>query len=135
MKWSSSPRWVSNSHNPTGQHGGLCLATAPHQPGFPFPAASHSLSAPFCLSNPPPTLRRPPVAISKKLMRLCWHYSSPPTLCVFVSSGHIHSNNVNCPFYLKRKKQNEKLLWILKSGRLVFHPIKSFPVQGAVLHL
>lgn len=34
VKWSSSPRWVSNSGNPTGHCAGFCISATPHRPGF-----------------------------------------------------------------------------------------------------
>lgn len=113
MKWSSSPRWVSNSPNPTGQHGGVCLAAAPHRPAFPSPAASsRSLSTPLCLSKLPPVSVYPSrhtfQKSGKKLMRLCWHYSSPPSLCVSVTLGRIYCIHVHRPFYLKKKKNAKR---------------------------
>lgn len=65
VKWSSGPRWVSNSHNPTGHRGGSAFAAAPHKPRFLLsllpPLAL--LSTPLCLSNPPPR-RLPPSPVS-----------------------------------------------------------------------
>ncbi len=55
VKWSSSPRWVSNSLNPTGQHAGLCLAAAPQQkPGSPLllpPLAPFQLPSAYLTSS------------------------------------------------------------------------------------
>lgn len=58
VKWSSSPRWVSNSLNPTGHRAGLCLAAAPHKPGFPLllpPLALFQLPSAY-LTSPLPIL-------------------------------------------------------------------------------
>lgn len=106
VKWSSSPRWVSNSHNPTGQRGGVCLAAAPHRPGFPSPAASsRSLSTPLCLSKLPPVPIYPSCHTfqksGKKLMRLSWHYSSPQAFVCYsvVSLGSIHCILMHISFF------------------------------------
>lgn len=90
VKWSSSPRWVSNSLNPTGQRAGLCLAAAPRKPGFPlllpplapFQLPSAYLTSPLSLSPPPVSLCLSFQKSSKKLMRLGWRLSSPLSPCV-----------------------------------------------------
>lgn len=93
VKWSSSPRWVSNSLNPTGQCLRLSFAGAPHEPGSPLLLPPLTLSTPLCLSNLPLFLP-PPVSLclsfqksSKKLMRLGWRLSSPLSPRVFVYTG------------------------------------------------
>ena len=73
VKWSSSPRWVSNSPNPTGQRAGLCLAVAPHKPGFPLllsPLALFQLPSAYLTPPPPkPSLSPPLLSCSACLSR------------------------------------------------------------------
>lgn len=110
MKWSSSPRWVSNSLNPTGHRAGLS------KPDFPlllppltlFQRCSSYLTPPV----PPPS----PFSLclsfqrgSSELMRLGWRSSStlsPTCVCIhLLARKHIKYLRLNL-LYLSASKMH-----------------------------